>query len=264
MMPHDRHPLPEFKNRIALDKETGHIYMTEPVLTAQGPIVLIRHGETDANTRHVLQGVSDAGENQLNAHGTQQAEKAAQTLYAQLCDRYGVTRGHQMMRTGDIMLLASPLGRAKATLDIFAEHVFHHTGCRVASHEQALLAEMNFGQADGLSVKEMQRAGLDHLVKTTQIYRTQHASIKFDGGESFLDVLARSAAMITQINTIFATGKATLCLVFTHGLVTSALRAIVGDPSILNAHGQIDFRGKRLGHAIPHWLPVSDTSKGPK
>jgi hypothetical protein len=71
--------------------------------------------------------------------------------------------------------------------------------------------------------------------------------------------MLRGLAVLTHLNTVFRDTQAALCLVFTHGVMTSALRAIVGEPSILAADGRIEFRNKRLGFAIPCWLSCSHT-----
>ena len=261
-MLHDRQPLPEFGGRIAIDRESGHIFSTGPVLTLRGPVVVVRHGETDANNRKALQGVSDSSENQLNARGTRQAGEAARDLYTQLIERYGVAKLHHLVRAGHAMVLTSPLGRAKATMRAFVEYVFGRTGCRLQPREWRRLTEMSFGTADGLSVEEMRGERLHHLADITRTYRTQHAAVSFDGGESFLDVLKRGTSVLKHINTTFDKGRAALCVVFAHGLMISALRAAVGDPGILNANGRIDFRARRLEHAVPCWLPSSDMPSG--
>ena len=58
LMSRARQPLPGFGGQLAIDSETGHVYSTGPILTLRGPVVLVRHGETDANARKALQGVS--------------------------------------------------------------------------------------------------------------------------------------------------------------------------------------------------------------
>jgi broad specificity phosphatase PhoE len=257
MLSNNRQSIPAFKNQISLDLETGHLYLANPVLSLQGPVVVIRHGETSANTRRVLQGVSDTADNQLHARGRQQAEDLARTVYTQMLDRYGLTQLCHLLQTKRVRAFTSPLGRAKSTGEALVRHVFRHTGCHLAVEELAGLVEMNFGKADGLSLSEMLDARLDHVVETTRLFLTQHASVTFDGGESFLDVLHRSMAVITHLNTVFHDAKTVLCLVFTHSVMSSALRAIVGDPSILATDGRIDFRDKRLGLAMPCWLSCS-------
>jgi broad specificity phosphatase PhoE len=257
MLSNNRQSIPAFKNQISLDLETGHLYLANPVLSLQGPVVVIRHGETSANTRRVLQGVSDTADNQLHVRGRQQAEDLARTVYTQMLDRYGLTQLCHLLQTKRVRAFTSPLGRAKSTGEALVSHVFHHTGCHLAVEELAGLVEMNFGKADGLSRSEMQNARLDHVVETARLFLTQHASVTFDGGESFLDVVHRSMAVITHLNTVFQEANTVLCLVFTHSVMSSALRAIVGDPSILATDGRIDFRDKRLGHAMPCWLSCS-------
>jgi broad specificity phosphatase PhoE len=251
----NRQPIPAFNNQITLDPKTGHLYLANPVLSLQGPVVVIRHGETPANARRVLQGVSDTADNQLNTHGRQQAENMARTVYAQVLDRYGLPYLCYLLQTKGVRAFTSPLGRAKGTGEALTSHIFRHTGCHLVVDELVGLIEMNFGKADGLSLSDMQGARLDHVVETTRLFLTQHASVTFDGGESFLDVLLRSMAVITHLNTVFHEEKTSLCFVFTHSLMSSALRAIVGDPSILATDGRIDFRDKRLGHAMSCWLP---------
>jgi hypothetical protein len=92
MLSNNRQSIPAFKHHISLDLETGHLYLANPVVSLQEPVVVIRYGETSANTRRGLQGVSDAADNQLHARGRQQAENMARTVYTQMLDRYGLTQ----------------------------------------------------------------------------------------------------------------------------------------------------------------------------
>ena len=257
MFSKNRQSIPAFKHHISLDLDTGQLYLANPVVSLRGPVVVIRHGETSANTRRVLQGVSDSADNQLHARGRQQAEDMARTVYTQMRDLYGLTHLCHLLQTNRVRAFTSPLGRAKSTAEAVVRHVVRHTSCHLAVEEHAGLVEMHFGKAEGLSLSAMQEARFEHVGETTRLFLTQHASVTFDGGESFLDVLHRSLAVITHLNTVFHDAQAVLCLVFTHGVMTSALRAIVGDPSILATDGRIDFRDKRLGFATPCWLPCS-------
>ena len=96
-------------------------------------VCLVRHGETDWNTRGILQGVQDTI---LNAQGRVQAE--ATGIY--------LAENH----TDFDMLITSSLHRAKETATIINRHL------HLPFQEVDAFRERSFGDAEGLSVEERQ------------------------------------------------------------------------------------------------------------
>lgn len=251
-----RTTLPQFLDTITFDGETGHIFLRKPVAPLKAPVILIRHGETDGNVRGVSQGLSNGPENQLNTVGKNQATDGAAKLYSQLLCHFGPQQLRKLLSNKMISLQTSPLGRAKATADEFSRQLFQETGVRLSAQQNTGIIEMNFGDADGLSLDDMQERGLQEALQMVHLYRTGHADVNFSGGESFLTLLRRAHAVIEEINTSFSEGDFVVRLLFTHGLMASALRTIVGDKDILGKDNQIEFRQRQLQHATPYWLPT--------
>ena len=96
-------------------------------------ICLIRHGETDWNALHKIQGRSDIP---LNDTGRAQAEQTAAYLAQQGWD----------------MIYASPLKRARETAGTIAEAV----GLECVETEADLI-ECNFGIAEGMNIDERKK-----------------------------------------------------------------------------------------------------------
>jgi broad specificity phosphatase PhoE len=93
-------------------------------------IVLVRHGETEWNRLHRIQGISDL---ELNETGRRQAEALAQALKNQRVEA----------------IYTSPLKRARDTADVIA---CHH---QVEVVTLFGLREMDAGEVDGLTYEEM-------------------------------------------------------------------------------------------------------------
>lgn len=125
-------------------------------------VLLLRHGETDWNRLGRMQG---RGDTPLTARGLAQADALARAA-----SRLGVRR-----------VLASPLGRARAT----AERVAAAAGCALELREA--LAEMDFGECGGLTLDEV-RERRPGLLEARENDRWHH---RWPGGESYADVLER-------------------------------------------------------------------------
>ncbi len=92
-------------------------------------IVFVRHGETDWNKTHRIQGTTD---NPLNETGVKQAHEAAEKLKGEKFD----------------LIVSSPLKRARQTADILAK------GLKLKVTEEENLKERSFGEWEGKHVKE--------------------------------------------------------------------------------------------------------------
>jgi broad specificity phosphatase PhoE len=211
--------------------------------------------------RKVTQGISDGAENQLDPTGWRQAKRAAQSLFDELAERYGPQDLRAMAADRSMAVITSPLGRARDTAHCFTDYLQKQTGVELLPEASVLFTEMSFGEADGRSLDEMRSMGRPDLVSCTERYRRQDATIRFPAGESFLDALHRAPAAIAFINRRFKTDSLKLLAVYSHGRFTSALRAAVGDLSIVAPSGKVEFRSRALDHATPHWLPVGGPSR---
>ncbi len=96
-------------------------------------LYLVRHGETDWNLHHRIQGSTDIP---LNATGREQA----------------ATTGRLLKRRSFDAVLASPLSRARETASIIGREL----GLGEPSLDPALV-ERQYGEAEGLSWEEVQR-----------------------------------------------------------------------------------------------------------
>jgi broad specificity phosphatase PhoE len=93
-------------------------------------LVLVRHGETDFNRAHKLQGQTDT---QLNAAGLQQAKQVALALRSERFDA----------------IWSSPLQRALKTAELISEH--HPAPLMI----KPILKERSFGQLEGQTVSQI-------------------------------------------------------------------------------------------------------------
>jgi probable phosphoglycerate mutase len=135
-------------------------------------LVLIRHGEAEANVQRIVGG--PRGDTGLTARGKQQAER--------LRDRLAATS-----EIAAHVLLASSLPRARETAEIIAPAL----GLPVTLDDE--LQELGVGEADGLPLDEaIARYGLPDFAKNPQ----RPAS---PGGESWAGFMARVAGALERV-----------------------------------------------------------------
>lgn len=135
-------------------------------------LVLIRHGEAEANVRQIVGGFR--GDTGLTARGVAQAERLRDRLAA----------------TGEIaahVLLASPLPRARQTAEIVAPAL----GLPVTFDDE--LQELRPGEADGLPLAEaLARYGVPD-------FEREPDRLLCPGGESWSGFMKRVSAAIARI-----------------------------------------------------------------
>ncbi|WP_198972132.1 histidine phosphatase family protein [Xylophilus sp. ASV27] len=148
-------------------------------------LILVRHGETDANLERRFQGQVDRP---LNATGHAQALRLAQRLAGSPPD----------------LLWSSDLARARET----AMPVAAQTGLVLAT--DAGLREQNFGVVDGMRVDDIQRDFPEAWQRWTQF----RADCALPGGESTRDFHAR---VIGALRRVAAAHAGRSVLVVTHG-----------------------------------------------
>jgi len=133
-------------------------------------LILIRHGETLWNKEGRVQGVTDV---ELSEVGREQARRLALSL-----------KDHSIRA-----IHASPLKRAFQT----AETINRYHAIPIETH--AGLVEMNQGDFEGMTYKELRAAAKDFLGK----WISDPASVTMPNGESFEQVQARAWGAIEPI-----------------------------------------------------------------
>ncbi|CAG1007739.1 putative phosphoglycerate mutase [Anaerolineales bacterium] len=186
-------------------------------------LVLVRHGQTDANLNRVLQGQSDG---ELNAAGRRQAEELGRYLKDFHVDQ----------------VVSSPMRRAQDTAAAIAR--YH----RLTVKTTPLIVEWNCGVLDGVSAgvfrKKLQESGVPL------------SSFRPEGGENLLEVRQRAAAFLTDV---IANYLGQTVLVCSHGDFMRALMSLILQISIEEASG-IHFDNASysiLEFENGHWSPVA-------
>jgi broad specificity phosphatase PhoE len=244
-------PVPGLNGQILSDKKTGQIYLKGPVVHLEFPMIIVRHGETDGNRRKVLHGLTNGPENQLNETGKEQAKQLAMSLFAELEQTFG-RRLAELARSGDLIILTSPLKRARDTAQFFIDYVKEKSGLLLELEVLEDLREISFGKIDGLALDEIKDEELRGLV--VRYRTTQDATINWQGtGESFVDTLIRAKRLLQTLNRRYQ-GRDVVVVSFTHGTFGSSLRAVTGDKGLVKGANMIAFRDNILGCGVPHWL----------
>ena len=170
-------------------------------------IYYIRHGETDWNALGRLQGTQDIP---LNDLGRVQAINAGGVL-GQLVAR----DGRDMAR---LPFVASPLGRARATMDLVRETLHLPAGGYTLDDR---LREIGYGKWEGSTLPEMQAA--DPVFFARRL--TEKWTLAPEGGETYADVERRVRAWYDAITTdtvAVAHGGTARALMVTLGFETPA------------------------------------------
>jgi len=154
-------------------------------------LILVRHGQTDANLKRVLQGQSDGP---LNATGLQQAETLARHLKDSAIDQ----------------IFSSPLRRAQETAAAIA---LHH-GLPVKT--EVLLREWNCGLLDGVPAEEFRKKLQEHN-GSLSLFRPE-------GGETLVEVQQRAAEFLGQLTADY---QGQTVLVCSHGDFMRALMSLL-------------------------------------
>ena len=164
-------------------------------------IGLFRHGQTDWNINFLLQGVTDIP---MNSTGIEQVKNAARAL----------------QRSDWDLVLTSPLGRARETAEIIAEHLGFDD-----VFEQDLLIERSFGEAEGLAYEQ---------------WKTKYSNLdEIPGGESKSELTARSELLL---ETFASTHPGKRILAISHGALIRTVLSI-------SSENQLPREGERLGNA---------------
>lgn len=186
-------------------------------------LVLVRHGQTDANLNRVLQGQSDG---ELNNTGRQQAGELGRHLKDFRIDQ----------------IVASPMRRAQDTAAAIAQ--YHQINVKTTS----LIVEWNCGILDGVSAeifrKKLQESGVPL------------SSFHPEGGETLSEVRQRASKFLDDVT---ASCQGQTVLVCSHGDFMRALMSIILQTSIEEA-SSIHFDNASysiLELENGHWNPVA-------
>lgn len=164
-------------------------------------LYLVRHGQTDWNTKHLMQGQSDIP---LNETGISQAKKAAETL-------------RERVRSGTVV--SSDLKRAAQTASIIAEE------CGLPLGFDKRLREMTFGEWEGKIFESV----LD--TEAGRLWMEKPSAWKVDGAEMLGEVQKRVAAAIFD-----ALEKSDEVVAVSHGMSIVSFRVYVNNLPIDSIH----------------------------
>ncbi len=141
-------------------------------------LILTRHGQTDANVNHLLQGQSDG---QLNAIGWQEVERLGNALKNMHLD----------------VIISSDMVRAKDTASAIASH----HGLPIIT--TPLVREWNCGEWDGKPAEEF-----IEIVRNLTIPLSQ---LRPPGGETLAEVQARARAFVNDVTEKYSGKTVVLC-----------------------------------------------------
>ncbi|MFH2028103.1 MAG: histidine phosphatase family protein [Nanoarchaeota archaeon] len=170
-------------------------------------LIIVRHGVTEWNKEGRLQGKKDIP---LSKEGEEQADKLAKRLKDEKID----------------IIYSSPLKRAYKT----AETINRYHKLEIKTEEG--LKEISYGIFDGISKEEREKD--DNLKKIWAERKKDLLNNKFEGGESFADLLKRVERSLKKI---LDNDKKTI-LVVCHGQTKRALVKLLTNMSIEEIHMQ--------------------------
>ena len=159
-------------------------------------LILVRHGQTDANLNRFLQGQSDG---LLNATGLQQAEALSRHLKDFSIDH----------------IISSTLRRAQETAAAIAR--YHHLDVKTS----ILVKEWNCGLLDGVPAEVFR--------KKLQESETPLSAFRPEGGETLLEVQQRA---VIFVNDLVANYQDRTVLVCSHGDFMRALMSVLRQTSV--------------------------------
>jgi broad specificity phosphatase PhoE len=162
----------------------------------------VRHGETDWNREHRLQGQHDIPLNALGRVQAVQCGRILRDLFARA--------GH---RADDFDYCASPLGRARKTMELLRAELGLDPQ---AYRTDARLLEMSFGRWEGFTAAELQAREAPALAARER----DKWNFALPGGESYAQLQVRVRAWYDTI--------ARDAVVSAHGGVARALIAHLG------------------------------------
>jgi len=235
---HERESGRALRDRVAtlglqLELECGHLSYHESFrpTALRYHLTFVRHGQTEANVepRH-FQGQVDEPKNQLDGMGRAQARSVAAKLVARC-------------RQGWLpdAIYVSPLRRARDTAAPFLDA----SGLWERFAVLPAIREMSFGHWDNRRVIAFAPDDPCHL-----LYREQHALVKGDRGECFVEVVLRAHAVLVELNHRHANHEV---LMFSHSMFGAACAILTGNGRHVRGAPHLGFDGPYI---FPHAEPV--------
>ena len=184
----------------------------------KGLIIFVRHGQTDWNTKGLMQGREDIS---LNATGLAQAEETASGI-KKACDVTGIVFDK---------IVSSPLSRARVTAELIAKKI----GCLDFSCDERV-TERDFGELSGMPYDKNSTAITGDVDEFPTLEKVCHLVKRVD------EFIADTAETDKNL------------LVVTHGAVTRIYADNaekeqgyeITDPFLLNCHLVVyEYRGGR-------------------
>jgi len=226
-------PTPEVPGWFALaNSHTGGVICQAPEqlldranrLSRNGTTVIaVRHGESHSNKAGILSGSEDTP---LNEKGQNQARDAAKAILAT-----------NDIQSQDLVIFTSPLSRAKDTALELQKLV-----PQAPLHVTPDLAEINFGQCEGLPISEVAAAYPNFASGRDFAHR-------FPQGESGLDVMERVDRFLSKVENDFPNKTV---VYFGHSMTVAMGRLLLGR-SNLGGNGEVVF-DKKTPNAVPEVL----------
>lgn len=164
-------------------------------------LVIVRHGQTAANTQRLLHGLTDLP---LDETGQRQAHLVARRIAVEI-------EAHT--------LITSPLARARAT----AGAISALTGLEV--QERTELREMHFGDLEGLPVERLEH---DHPEIARMAFDPHNLSLRWPNGDHIAEFYQRTRETFAAIAEEHV--SKTVVVVAHGGVIGSYLRSIAGAP----------------------------------
>jgi len=164
-------------------------------------LILVRHCETDWNTKGRLQGLIDR---ELNATGRRQAQELAEEV-----ESFGISR-----------IVSSDLRREVQTAELISEYL----GIQIKFDER--LRECSFGKFEGLTWSDVEET---FNVKKEFYYRGAEHDYDFSpvGGESRNNVINRHIALLEKLA---KSDRGEKILIIGHGTGLNSLLHLLGYP----------------------------------
>ena len=178
-------------------------------------LVIVRHGQTAANTAKLLHGLTDLP---LDTTGERQAQLVARRIANEI-DAHA--------------LISSPLARARAT----AGAISNLTGLEV--QERPDLREMHYGDLEGYTVERLLG---EHPEIAAQTLDPHNTSLRWPNGDHIHEFYIRTAETFASIATEHE--RKTVVVVAHGGVIGGYLRLVSGQP--LNAWQSFGLRNCAL------------------
>ena len=238
--------LPEFSGKILVNPETGQIKFAEgaeSVLTPEFELWSLRHGASNGNMQHILQGArNEKPVNYLSEEGLQQAKMGAEDIFAQI--------GAERIKEGNIVYIVSGLVRSRQTGEAFAELVKEKLGIHITLKEEELASEMSFGEWGNNDRKTFMEGHDKDKIEWHRKWKDEFSAMAKPpveiGGENFIDVIMRNKALLEKFN---AEHKGKTVVVFDHGTCITAKRVLLRDSTLVNKDGVINWQKANFANA---------------